>query len=810
MRLFTKKLFFLFVLTAWGSSYAQYSINALGSPQNIDFSGFDGSGFSSTPAAGQLNSNEWEITGCSDGDLLFGQTNTAGDYARGTSTGGTSSGGFYSFDNGTGASLGFQGTGGDLTPGTITLAINNNTGSTIENLDLSYEVWVYNDQGRANSFNFDHGSDNVNFTAESSLDFISTEVADNSPAWVSETRTITLTGLNIADGNDYYLRWSTDDVSGGGSRDEIAIDNIELTGLAAGPSVIASPALLTGFVQFIGNPSAEQSFDVSGNNLTSDITITVTAGDYQISETSGGTFGNTVTLTQTAGVVASTPIYVVLDGSAVANPSNGTITITSTNATPVEVTLEGQILNPDPTVFGTPGSLSGFTHFVGTPSAEQTIEVSGEFLTNDLIVTAPGDYEVSLSSGAGFAGSVSLTPSSGVVPNTTVYVRLNGAAQNYSNNGDIVVSSTNATDVNISLEGETLDYTLYPIGSVTTNDNDGIVDSLDVYVELRGIVHCFDNDGNDGYSFVIIDGAGDGINVFNFDDVNSYVVTEGDSIGVKGFIDQFNGLSQVFAEEITVFNQGNATVTPTIVTALDETTESQLVTLEGLTLVNGEMNWPTNGNIDVTNGTDIFTVRVVSASPLSGEPTPAGAFDITGTGGQFDNSLPYDEGYQLFPCDVNELCNLDETVSVNGLTIAAVQTGVDYQWVDCDDNFSPITGATSQTYEATQNGNYAVILTDGACSDTSDCVEISTVGTTTNDLNAKIKLFPNPIVNQFNIEAGEEKIVAVRVYSSTGKLIFTSSFDSSAVAINAKAWEKGVYFVKTSTRNGTVTLKVVK
>lgn len=809
MRLFTKHLFLFILLSTWLSSYGQYDINAIGSPQTIDFTGYDGSGFAPTPAAGQLNSNEWEITGCSDGDALFGQTNTGGDYARGLNTGGTNTGGIYSFDNGTGASLGFQGAGSDMTPGTLTLAINNNTGSVIENLELTYEIWVYNDQGRSNSFNFDHGSDNINFTAEASLDFVTPEVADAVPSWVSESKTITLTGLNIADGNNYYLRWTSDDVTGGGSRDEIAIDNIQLTGLSAGPSIVASPTLLTGFTQFVGNPSAEQSFDVTGSNLISDITITV-SGDYQISETSGGTFGTSITLTENSGSVATTPIYVILNGGAAANPSNGIATLTAAGANTVEVILEGQILNPVPTVFGSPSTLNGFTHFVGTPSAEQTIEVSGEFLTSDLAVTAPGDYEVSLTSGANFAASVSLTPSSGVVPNTTVYVRLNGAAQNYTQNGDVVISSQDATSVNIALEGETLDYTLYPIGVVTTNDADGVADSLDVYAELRGIVHCIDFDGNDGYSFAIIDGVGDGINVFNFNDVDNYVVTEGDSIGVKGYIDQFNGLTQIFAEEITVFNQGNATVTPLIVTELNETTESQLVTLEGLTLVDGETNWPNNGNINVTNGSDIFTVRVVAASPLSGEPTPSGAFDITGLGGQFDNSSPYDGGYQLFPCDVTELCDLDITTSVNGLTIAAVQTGVGYQWVDCDDDFTPITGATSQTFEASQNGNYAVILTDGACSDTSDCVEITTVGISTNDLGAHIKLFPNPISNQLNIEAGEEKIIALEVYSATGKVIFSNLYNTSSGVINTTTWENGVYFVKTTTKNGTATFKVVK
>lgn len=811
MRIFTKKLFLVIALIPWISGFSQYDINAIGTTQTIDFTGFDGSGVAATPAAGQLNSNEWEVIGFSDGNVLFGETNTGGDFARGSSTGGVTTGGLYSFDNGTGAALGFQGSGSDFSPGSLTLAISNNTGAVIDDIELSYEVWVFNDQGRSNSFNFEHGSDNIAFTQEASLDFASVEIADGTPAWTSETKTITLSGISLPAGATYYLKWVSDDVSGGGSRDEIAIDNIQITGLSGTtPTISATPTLLTGFTQFVGNPSAEQTFEVSGSNLTSDITLDVTAGDYEISETSGGTFGTTLTLTENAGEVVATTIYVRLNGTVAASPSNGVVTLTATDATDVEVILEGEILNPDPTIFVDPSALSGFSHFVGTPSAEQSFEVSGEFLTNDITVTAPAEYEVSLTSGAGFGASVSLTPTTGSVSATTVYVRLNGTAANYNQVGDVVLTSTGATDENVALEGETFDYTLYPIGSVTTNDGTGVADSLDVYVELRGVVHCMDFDGNDGYNFTIIDGEGDGINIFNFNDVDGYVVTEGDSIGVKGQIDQFNGLTQIFAEEIELFTQGNATETPMIVTALDESTESQLVTVEGLTLVDGETTWPNNGNIEVTDGTNNYTVRVPGSSPLAGTATPTYPFDITGLGGQFDNSSPYDEGYQLFPCSVNELCDVDVSTSVDEITITAGATGVDYQWVNCNDNYAIISGETSQEFTASENGSYAVIITEGSCIDTSDCVEITTVGLSINDLSEKISLYPNPVSNEMYINVTDAILVSVEVLNTTGQSVYSESLNTSKTMIQTSSWESGVYFVNVKTINGNATLKVVK
>jgi hypothetical protein len=576
------------------------------------------------------------------------------------------------------------------------------------------------------------------------------------------------------------------------------------------PTVATTTNLITGFTQFLGTPSAEQSFNAGGTNLTADITVTVTSGDYEISETSGGTFGNSITLTQVGGIVAPTTIYVRLNGTAIASPSNGDITVSSAGATDEVVVLEGEILSPAPTVFVSTNSLTGFSHFVGTPSAEQSFDVSGDFLTGNLTVTAPTNYEVSLTSGTGFANSVSIPPSSGSVTTTPVYVRLNGPAANSTQNGDVTVTSSAANTELITLEGETFEYVLYPIGAVTTNDANGEVDSLDVYAELRGIVHCIDFDGNAGYNFTIIDGEGDGINIFNFNDVDGYVVTEGDSIGVKGQIGQFNGLTQIFAEEITVFSQANAIVTPVVVTALDETTESQFVTLENLTLVNGEATWPNNGNIDVTDGTNTYLVRVPGASPLAGVATPTGPFDMTGLGAQYDNSTPYDEGYQLFPCSLTELCNVDVSTTVSEITITAAAMGVDYQWVDCDDNYSFITGETNQAFTATQNGNYAVIITDGVCVDTSSCTEIATVGLSTNDLSERINLYPNPISNEMHINVSDDIILSVEVMTVSGQTVYAESLNESNADISTSSWESGVYFVNVTTANGNAILKVVK
>ena len=211
------------------------SANAATEMVSIDFTGFDGSGFSSgagAPPAGQLDSDMWAVTGFSDGDINFQSNCNSGDCARGTSTGGVGTGGIYAFNVGAGDMiLGVQPGGSDFTPGTLTLRMRNNTGAVVSSVNVSYDIYYYNDQPRANSLNFAYSTDDSTYTPVPSEDFTTPEAADGSPAWAVDAHSFTLSGLSIPDNGLFYIQWQGDDVSGGGSRDEYGIDNITVTSL---------------------------------------------------------------------------------------------------------------------------------------------------------------------------------------------------------------------------------------------------------------------------------------------------------------------------------------------------------------------------------------------------------------------------------------------------------------------------------------------------------------------------------------------------------------------------------------------------
>jgi len=108
-----------------------------------------------------------------------------------------------------------------------------------------------------------------------------------------------------------------------------------------------------------------------------------------------------------------------------------------------------------PTISVSTSSLTGFTYVQGSgPSTEQTFTVEGVNLTANLTVSPSTDYEVSLTSGSGYSTPISLTPSSGTVVTTTIYVRLKaGLTAGDYNAENIAASSTGAATQNVVCSG---------------------------------------------------------------------------------------------------------------------------------------------------------------------------------------------------------------------------------------------------------------------------------------------------------------------------------------------------------------------
>ncbi len=147
------------------------------------------------------------------------------------------------------------------------------------------------------------------------------------------------------------------------------------------------------------------------------------------------------------------------------------------------------------------------------------------------------------------------------------------------------------------------------------------------------------------------------------------------------------------------------------------------------------------------------------------------------------------------------------TATYNNDSLLTASTGTSYQWINCAGN-TVIAGATSQTYQATANGSYAVVVTNAAgCSDTSTCVAVGNLGIKGNTLTF-VNVYPNPTSDEVTVEMSAENAI-VTVTDAAGKTIQVVNIVSGA-KINLATYQTGVYFLNISTTNGNSIQRVVK
>ncbi|MEA3495867.1 MAG: T9SS type A sorting domain-containing protein [Bacteroidota bacterium] len=203
---------------------------------------------------------------------------------------------------------------------------------------------------------------------------------------------------------------------------------------------------------------------------------------------------------------------------------------------------------------------------------------------------------------------------------------------------------------------------VYNIEDVTGIDSAGMPDSLGVVCYVEGIVHSINYQAyKPGLSFVIHNGT-DGIWVYNYKGTFGYDVRMGDKIKVCGEIDQYKGLLEIAPDSIFLVDSNQTLNTPLEITALDETNEAELIKLK-MVWVADTSQWPSPTdyavNVDVTNGTDTFTMRIPTDCNVHNAVVRLDTFHLIGVVGQYDGSSPYLEGYQIFPRNIDDLIHFD-------------------------------------------------------------------------------------------------------------------------------------------------------
>ncbi len=136
------------------------------------------------------------------------------------------------------------------------------------------------------------------------------------------------------------------------------------------------------------------------------------------------------------------------------------------------------------------------------------------------------------------------------------------------------------------------------------------------------------------------------------------------------------------------------------------------------------------------------------------------------------------------------IASVDVSVTSNDPELIANATGASFQWIDCQ-NFSPISGATNASFTPGSNGDYAVIVTQGNCTDTSICHPVTTVGMYELE-STLVEVQPNPARTQFTLLA-DEPIQSIALLDMSGRMV--ERFDPYSSVFRVEHIPTGTYFL---------------
>ena len=148
---------------------------------------------------------------------------------------------------------------------------------------------------------------------------------------------------------------------------------------------------------------------------------------------------------------------------------------------------------------------------------------------------------------------------------------------------------------------------------------------------------------------------------------------------------------------------------------------------------------------------------------------------------------------------------IDNSVSVAEPTITANQAQATYQWIDCESGLN-ILGATGQSFTPNSTGEYAVIVTTGSCTDTSECtlIDYTSVESLNND---NINIYPNPTSGLFTIDF-DGQIDDIRVIDALGRTI-ELPVDLATGSVDGSVLETGRYTVRVFAANTVYTKSMI-
>jgi hypothetical protein len=184
--------------------------------------------------------------------------------------------------------------------------------------------------------------------------------------------------------------------------------------------------------------------------------------------------------------------------------------------------------------------------------------------------------------------------------------------------------------------------------------------------------------------------------------------------------------------------------------------------------------------------------------------------------GTFTKTLLGENGCDSIATLELEINQFNNEIEYNLGMLSSLQPNATYQWINCTNN-QAIVGANQKNYTPDANGTYAVIVTKGDCSDTTDCFSIQDASliSQTNSIS-NISIYPNPTeANAFlKINSDQNQEIKLQVNDASGRQVMvektiTTEIGENIFSIPSNEWTNGIYFISITELNNSKIIRLV-
>jgi hypothetical protein len=229
----------------------------------------------------------------------------------------------------------------------------------------------------------------------------------------------------------------------------------------------------------------------------------------------------------------------------------------------------------------------------------------------------------------------------------------------------------------------------------------------------------------------------------------------------------------------------------------------------------GKHTWAKNGvysdtisnhlqcdSIITINLTINSTVDSVKIESCTSQASPSGKYNWQHDGWYKDTLVNSANCDSALVVDF-KIIKVDTSVNQNQDVLMAGAQNATFQWLDCDKNYSPITGETSASFYFDPVSRAAVQVTSNGCVDTSACFfyEISTGIISQSPNSNNVRVFPNPNSGKFIVSLANNEISKFEITGISGNLILKGEFVNSKEINLSRLFESQILILRVYSEN---------